>query len=338
MNDAGARSYVYPRASAMLARAFLGERARSLFTCSSIRDLYMKVFDGEPPALPEVLLIRDLEKTATASFVEEFSSLLSVFPKPDEVCLRLLSLYDYDNLKVILGALRNGDIEPPELVNTGKYSTFFPGCWPNLRKMTEKTIFSWVVDDFEKNLPINIIYNKLDKQYCRRLFSSLKELDGETQLQIKSILKEEFILQNIIWAMRLRIYHKLSVSKIIPLLTTLADGDAHGDLIAGPAVVALNKNFSDYSQWQKWHYSFLVNPPDGSSRWVFDPTYFEQRMVSHVVKVAHRAFRMNQFSAAMLVAFFRLKQQELAYIRGASNAIHLNLNINEFPNFYKFEV
>lgn len=338
MNDSGARSYVYPRASAMLARAFLGERARSLFTCSSIRDLYKRIFDGEPPALPEVLLIRDLEKSATASFVDDFSSLLSVFPKPDAVCLRLLSIYDYDNLKVVLGALRNDVAELPELVDVGKYSSFSAEYWPDLRKMTEKTIFSWVVDDFEKNLPINIIFNKLDKQYCRRLFSSLKELDSETQLQIKSVLKEEFILRNIVWALRLRIYHKLSVSKIIPLLTTLSDDDPHSDMIAGPAVVALNKNFSDYSQWQKWHYAFLLNPPDGSARWIFDPAYFEQRVTGYLVKLAHRTFRMNQFSAAMLVTFFRLKQQELAYIRGASNAIHLNLSINEFPDFYKFEV
>jgi vacuolar-type H+-ATPase subunit C/Vma6 len=283
-------------------------------------------------------LLRELEKSAKNAFINDFTSLLSVFIHPDKVCIRLLSVFEYDNLKAVLGVLENEEAELPELTDLGKFGILNWQYWPNLRKITEKTPFGWVADDHEKKVPLRVIYNKLDKQYCRDVFSSLKELDSETRRGVKSIIGEEFVLKNLIWALQLRIYHKLSVDKIVPLLVTLTDSDVYSDSIVMPAIFALRKKVSDYSDWKNWHYSSLVNSPSDVSDWVFDPTYFEQRVNDYIGRVARRVFRSHQFSAAMLVSFFHLKQQELAYIRGASNAIYLNLNMEEISNFYKVEV
>ena len=64
MDKSAADSYVYAKASGMLAKSYVGDRARELFSFNSLQELWSFLFKAEVPVVPEALLARALEKEA----------------------------------------------------------------------------------------------------------------------------------------------------------------------------------------------------------------------------------------------------------------------------------
>ena len=93
MDKVTAESYVYAKASGMLSKSYVGERARQLFAQNSLQELWNFLFKKESPAVPETLLARELEREAFDSFVGQYKTLLANYSKPHNIYLYLLQSY-----------------------------------------------------------------------------------------------------------------------------------------------------------------------------------------------------------------------------------------------------
>ena len=132
MDKASASSYVYAKASGMLARSFTGQRAAALFEVKKLTELWTLVFNDEVPVIPEEMLAEKIERKAELKFVSDFKNLLECYSKPEPVSLALLQYYDYCNLKDISHALQNGEKELPSIVDIGASSMLNYDAWPSL--------------------------------------------------------------------------------------------------------------------------------------------------------------------------------------------------------------
>ena len=99
MDKSSADSFVYAKASGMLAKSYVGLRARDLFAANSLGELWSLLFKKEIPSVPETLLARELEKEAFLTFVNQYKALIQNYSSPQPVLLALLHGYDYENLK-----------------------------------------------------------------------------------------------------------------------------------------------------------------------------------------------------------------------------------------------
>lgn len=97
MDFSAASSFVYAKAGALLAKSFIGERAAKLFSVQSLRELYSLLFEDELPAVPEVLLSKEIETRAAQKFIGQYKNLLSEFENPSPILSAILSFYEYEN-------------------------------------------------------------------------------------------------------------------------------------------------------------------------------------------------------------------------------------------------
>lgn len=108
--DSGAASYVYAKASALLAKSFVGENSSRLFSVRSLRELYSLLFGNEIPSVPEILLAKEIEERAALLMLSQFKTLLSSFDSLPPILSEILSFYEYENSDS-LGLDRNADSE-----------------------------------------------------------------------------------------------------------------------------------------------------------------------------------------------------------------------------------
>ncbi|MBR1537741.1 MAG: V-type ATPase subunit [Treponema sp.] len=97
LDKSAASSFVYAKASALLSKSFIGENASRLFSVQSLRELYMLLFNDEVPAVPEVLLAKEIEEKAELTFINQYKALLSEYEKPSSILSELLSFYEYEH-------------------------------------------------------------------------------------------------------------------------------------------------------------------------------------------------------------------------------------------------
>lgn len=97
LDKSAASSFVYAKASALLSKSFIGENASRLFSVQSLRELYTLLFNDEVPAVPEVLLAKEIEEKAELTFINQYKALLSEYEKPSSILSELLSFYEYEH-------------------------------------------------------------------------------------------------------------------------------------------------------------------------------------------------------------------------------------------------
>lgn len=331
MDQSGASVYVYAKASGMLARSFTGAKVHELFEVRSLQDLWTLVFGKEVPLVPEVLLARQIEKEAEKRFIADYKMLVGCYDKPATVLLQLLRFYDYRNIKTIGAALCSGEKKLPDIANIGKLSCLDYSAWPNIQNITKNSSLSWynsvptwqTQKDFDR---------RLDIQYTKALWESVNSLPKAERQATADFIKQEIILQNCEWALRLRVYYNMSKEDIIPYLAC-ANLPAHKkDVLAGHAIRILDFPLDDRSAWNSWKYSYLLNP-EIESEWKIDPRWFEQAVNLKLNKAAISKFHEQPFSALVLVSWFKIKQHELNMIRTAAEGLRLNVSNSELKEF-----
>ena len=97
LDRSAASSFVYAKASGLLAKSFVGENSSKLFSVQSLRELYLLLFSEEVPGLPEVLLSKEIETKAGQKFISQYKELLSEYEKPAPILSEILSFYEYEN-------------------------------------------------------------------------------------------------------------------------------------------------------------------------------------------------------------------------------------------------
>ena len=328
MEKSGAESYIYAKASGLLKKSWISERAVSLFNAESLSSLWDMIFSVPEPAVPQLLFANKIETEAVSSFVREYSRLLDMYDKPSAFLTGLLQQYDVENLKAIISALDNGEEKHPHLVNLGSYRLISYENWPDIKKITANSPFDWINDINFKEERQKIDF-KLDLQMINSLWKSVNSIKGEA----KEVLKDYFIYQwsvkNLIWAMRLKVYYNFSDSRIIENLYYVSSAPSKQDPICSFAIDILSKRVDSYDDWEKFRFAEYLNPRNENGVWNLNPAWVEQRFRSREFARAKKLFHQYPMSEVSLAMFFTLKRQELNCIRAATEAIRLGSDRKE---------
>lgn len=97
LDKSAASSFVYAKASGLLAKSFAGENAIKLFSVQSLRELYTLLFSEEIPSIPEVMLAKEIEEKSEKIFISQYKSLLSEFDAPSPILSEILQFYEYEH-------------------------------------------------------------------------------------------------------------------------------------------------------------------------------------------------------------------------------------------------
>lgn len=338
MDRSSADAFVYAKASGMLAKSFVGSRASKIFAVSSIQELWVLLFQEEVPALPEVMLAEKLEQKAEATFIQDYILLLRNYSAPSPILVDLLRYYDYENLKDIIASLCKGQnsSDSPYLADIKEFSMLNYSGWPNLHTITQGSPLSWCneVPSFEQQQEYDF---KLDLQYLRSEWEGINKLPSALKNTVSNLYKNEMILNNMIWAIRLRLYYGMSKEQVIPLLFTIQDCKSETNIkqdpLAGPVFQILDWDLNSYETWAKWKYSYLLNPATENTLWQIDPRWIQQSAKVYFNKKALKLFHRQPFTPAVLLTWFKIKQYELDCIRTATEGLRLNIPMKQAQAF-----
>jgi len=325
MDKGAADSYVYSKASGMLAKSFIGSRAVRLFEVHSLSELWGLLFKMEIPVIPEKLLARELENTAQKQFISDYIKLISNYSNPSPVFISLLHYYDYENIKAINANLAYGKKECSNIIDISPYNLLDYQQWPDIKKITQKDSIKW----FDKVSPGPEQKNTdylLDLQYVSELWDSCKAIKSECKDAILDLIGEKFIIDNVLWALRLKIYYKMPEDLIIQNLAYSDSLKSLRDPFVIEALKVLQWDVDNYEQWKDWKYVRLLNPNEVGNIWKVDPRWIFNSYKTEYVKKAKRLFHQFPFTEGPLICYFIIKQNELDNIRTASECLCLNIN------------
>ncbi|MCR5188815.1 MAG: V-type ATPase subunit [Treponema sp.] len=325
MDKSGAASYTFAKASGNLGKSFIADRAQILFEQKSLGDLWTLLFKSPLPLIPEVLLAEKIEKEAFSKFFSDYTGFVSMFDKPSTILTDQFCIYEAENLKVILAALSNKESEMPSLVDLGSFATCNYQAWPNLEQITSGTQFQWL-----KKLPSDHeqekLEFKLDIQVIQHLWKAIQKYSGESKEGLVRLFKAEYVIKNIVWALRLRIYYKMDKDQIIAHLIYVSDAHNQQDPIAGPAIKILDFPLDEAGPWENWRYKDYVNPHIPGEIWKIDPAWIEKVGKSKLNKLALNLFHQYPMSDCSLLGWYKIKEYELSCIRTAVESLRLNIN------------
>lgn len=336
MDKSSADSYVYVKASGILARSFIGEKARQLFAVRSLKELWSLVLKKEMPVVPETLLAAALEKEAQSAFIKSYKALLMNYENPSPLLIELLRSYDYENLKQIGAALCTGKKEIPSVADISPFNIIDYSKWPDIKAMTAKSVLSWYnkvssidmqqVDDY-----------RMDLQHVSELWTSLEKTDASCKEDLKTLFKEKFSMENLLWALRLRIYYKMQEDEIPDHLAYTSSSCNHGDPIARQALDSLAWPLDDWNSWKNWKYASLLNPHEEGTVWNVDARWIAGAYKKAYVQKARHLFHRYPFTECPLVCWFILKRNELDDICTASESLRMNIPAAEAMQVAGFE-
>ncbi len=331
MDKSGADAFVFAKANGILGKSFVKNRAPLLFEAKSLTELWTLIFKTQPPAVPEVMLAQEIENKAFENFIKAYTQFISCYDKPDPVLTDQLFIYEAENLKEIGAALCSGESKLPSVVNLGDNSVLHYDQWPDIAAITKGTVFSWYdhVPGIHEQQSLDF---KIDLQVCRHLWQSIYHEKGEAHAMLEKLYKREFIIQNIVWSLRMRLYYNMKKEDIIPLLIHITDRPNMQDPVAAPAIKLLDWPLDEYERWENWKYASLLNPREDGQVWQIDPVWIERKNKFAVNKMAEVLFHQFPSDSCFLIGWYKIKDFELSCIRTAVESLRFNVSAQDAMN------
>ena len=328
MDKSTAVSFSYAKAAGLLSKAFIKDRTQRLFEQESLADLWTLLFKEPAPLVPETLLARQLEEKAFEKFFDQYLFFINQYDKPPLILTDKIKRFEIENLKEIIGALNAGEKELPHLLDLKSFSKINTAAWPDLAKMTAGTEYEWVkkVPDAAGQQSLEF---KLDLQLLRENWKAINACHGEDREGHKKLFLDEFIIKNIIWALRLKLYYEMPRNEIIKNLFYVTASPDKKDPLAAPAIKVLDYDVNKYEDWEKWEYARYLNPYEPGEIWCVNPVWIERRYLAHQAKLAEQIFHQYVMEDVALAAWFKIKNYELTCIRTAVESLRLNIGSGE---------
>ncbi len=328
MERSGAGAYVYAKASGMLAKSFVGKNAGKLFAVKTLHELYGLLFDDEVPAVPEVLLAKEIEQKAEKQFIRDYVRLLESYDKPDSILIQLLRSFDYDNLKEIAAALCYRETKMPQIADIGQYSMLTYRFWPDLAGITSNSPLSWY-----NKVPLPFEQQKmdwkLDEHYIRQIWDAVNSLPSAERKELRDFFAQEISYQNIMWTLRLKVFYNMPEFEIMDRLIFENKDAGKSDLFARDALQIIDRDPTSFDDWKDWKYGDFLNHHEEGLVWELDPSWVEGLFRRDLTQRSLHAFHKHPFTAMVLVSWFKIKQHELNCIRTVAEGLRLNADTAE---------
>ena len=328
MDKSCASSYVYAKACGMLAKSFLGKNALILLNAKNLAEIWENVFHTPVPQVPEAMLATRLEKEASQMCVNQYISLIECYDKPPEFLVTLLQRFDVENLSAIVSALCIGEQNHPHPVRLGKYDLLDYTKWPDIKAITANSRFSWInqVPELKKMQRVN---HTLDIQELHYFWHSLEKSSYKTRKELIAFFTEYYSLKNIVWALRLNVFYKMSEDEIRKNLLYVTDSVSAKDPICKKVLKILDKPIDSYEEWKDTGLNELLNPHEDGSVWKIDPLWIEHQIRVRQTKQTFSMFHKFPMTEIPLVMFFFLKLQEVNVIRASVERIRLGADLKD---------
>ena len=328
MDKTGAGAFIYAKANGILGKSFTANRAHKLFEVKSLGELWTLLFRTQPPMVPEVMLSQQIEEKAFSTFISQYENFINCYDKPSPVLIDQLLTYEGENLKEIGAALCKGEMKCPSLTKFKRLPSLNYSAWPDIKKITKGTAFSWynTVPGSHEQQEMDF---KIDIQICRHLWESALKEKGEAGEALLNLYKQEFVIKNVVWVLRLRLFYDMKNEDIIKNLIYVTDKPGRSDPVAAPALKILDWPLDEYEVWSTWRYSELVNPHEDGQIWQIDPIWIERKNRMEINRKAAKLFHQFPSEPASLIGWYKIKEFELSCIRTAVESIRLNVNSEE---------
>ncbi|MBO4533840.1 MAG: V-type ATPase subunit [Treponema sp.] len=186
-----------------------------------------------------------------------------------------------------------------------------------------------VLTDLLKLFETDYTDPQADMQLLRQSWKSIQHYHGLDREGHEKLFLDEYVIKNIIWALRLRLYYEMTDEQIIEKLFYVTDKADKNDPVAGPAIKVLSFDVNKYSDWENWKYAQFLNPHENGELWCVDPVWIERKYTGYQAKLAAHIFHHYTMQDAALAAWFKLKTYELTCIRTAVEGLRLKVNPQE---------
>ena len=328
MDRAGAGAFIYSKSSGILGSSFVGSRLNLLFEPKTLSELWTLIFKTPAPMIPETMLAQKIENDVSQRLFKQYTDFVNLYDKPDSILLDVLSIYEGENLKEIGAALCSGETELPHLIDLGSFATLKYKMWPDISAITKGTVFSWYnrVPDIHEQQKLEF---KIDMQIIRNLWESIQKTSGDDRTGLLKILKNQYIIKNIVWALRLRVHYGMEKEDVIKNLFFVTGSPNRADPFAGPAIKILDYPLDEYDKWASWRYARLVNPYVEGEIWKINPGWIEKAARADQYKMDLNVFHQYPMTTASLVSWYRIKRFEVRCICSAVESLRLNINSND---------
>ena len=325
MDKGAASSYVYAKASGMLARSFVGSRSVRLFEVKTLAELWSLIFTDPLPVVPEMVLAKELEKTARDRFISQYMKLVACYSKPADILLAQLHHYDYENVKAVGAALCLGDgKKKPDMVDISPFNLLKYNAWPDVAAMTSGASLSWYdrVPALNEQREMDF---RLDWQYVGETWRAAQRCDAECREDVKSLLYERFVIEGVLWALRLRKYYDMPQEIVESLLRSPVGENDGTEQFSQEAAKTLPWALDDWESWRKWKYAQFLNPHEEGVVWHVDPRWIYNAFRRDYVRKTYSLFHKYPFTECPLFCWYIIKRNELDNIRAASESLRLGI-------------
>lgn len=328
MDKSSAVLFDYSKAAGLLKKSFVKDRVIQLFQQNSLSEIWALIFKTPAPLVPEVMLAKEIEKQALSNFLKQYEFFLKQFDNPSVILKNQFRVYEIENLEEIIDALCSAEKELPELIDLHGHSVLKTEKWPDIAKITEGTEYQWInrIPDIHDQQKISF---KLDLQLVQETWKAIQQCKGENKLAHEKLFLDEYVIKNIIWALRLSIFYGMTKEQVIENLFYVGEKASKNDPLAGPAIKVLSFNPEKYSEWEKWEFRKYLNPHIDGDTWKVDPSWIEKSSMLDQEKHAYAIFHQYSMEDVALVAWFKIKVYELSCIRTAVEALRLNVGSQE---------
>lgn len=257
-----------------------------------------------------------------------YHKLIRLTPEPGrQLLIHLWRVYEIDNLKAVLrgvAAQASWDQVRHLLFPTLKYNTLTPAAMERMlrssdvrhaiERLSDSPYYDTLIHAVERytveqNLfPLEVA---LDLTYRRAFWDSLARLKGEDLRQARHLIGTQLDVDNLLWAIRYRVYHHLSPQEIINY--TLPQGYQVTD--ADIRAIAAGENIARVVQRIYAHLPELENLKTESRGAPLPPQEWllplERSLNTHVAALCKRAFNGPPFHIGVPLAYLLLSEREI---------------------------
>ncbi|MDR2807383.1 MAG: V-type ATPase subunit [Spirochaetaceae bacterium] len=321
----GEQAFIYAKACGIIGHSFIDKNLGFLRGINHLSDLDKLVFPNAHQELPDKQLLRDFEDRVTQQAIKQITAMVNLFHKIPDLLIQLIRSYECADLKTVLSAHIHGEKTMPDFTDIGRFRTIKFEAYPDLITMLKGTDFEFLLDnDLLSGVKDNAIDIQMfiDHHYYKMLLASVKKLNKKDRRHIEMLLREEIILHNIIWALRLRTYYRLSPEAVRSKLITIPEDDS----LERDVLISLSFSLQNRSDWKGWKYEYFLNPEYSDRQWEADPRHVQNKVAIYLHRHIHKFFHGNPFSFDTAFCFIKLKQYEEDILTSIAEGLGLGLS------------
>jgi len=322
-------SYAYAKACGIVGKSYFGKRILPLAGLNTLSELDRMIFPNLRRELPGRELLLDLERRVTERAVRQILTIVSAYPKPPELLVRMLKVYEYDDLKVCLQHAAAGKKNLPDISDIGEFGTVHFEEFPDIKAMVRGTEYDFIIPDLKSqqydSTDIAEIETELDAHYYLGLAECLPRLSSEDRLTVRKILGDEISLRNCAWALRLRTYFQKTAGETSKHLMNIKLTGEKSPSLAADAEASLDFHLDLRQDWRGWKWEKLLNPEEPSVIWTADPRHFQNAASQYVYRLARKYFHRSPMAVSAVFCFIKLKQYEEDLLTSVAEGLALGM-------------